>query len=140
MNKKHAWAMTAPLVVLAALLVGSCSEDSPTGPSPVRSVVVTAATQTLTALGQTSQLQATAKDADGNTISGVSFTWESENTSAITVSDAGLATAIANGFARVTATTDGASSGLSITVAQAASQLVVRTQPSGAVLGQPLTT
>ncbi len=34
MNKR-AWAMTAPLVVLVALLVASCGDDSPTGSSPV---------------------------------------------------------------------------------------------------------
>ena len=33
MNKR-AWAMTAPLVVLVALLVASCGDDSPTGDSP----------------------------------------------------------------------------------------------------------
>ena len=33
MNKR-AWAMTAPLVVLVALLVASCGDDSPTGGSP----------------------------------------------------------------------------------------------------------
>ena len=33
MNKR-AWAMTAPLVVLVALLVASCGDDSPTGTSP----------------------------------------------------------------------------------------------------------
>ena len=33
MNKR-AWAMTAPLVVLVALLVASCGDDSPTGSSP----------------------------------------------------------------------------------------------------------
>ena len=32
---KGAWAMTAPLVVLVALLVASCGDDSPTGSSPV---------------------------------------------------------------------------------------------------------
>ena len=32
---KGAWAMTAPLVVLVALLVASCGADSPTGSSPV---------------------------------------------------------------------------------------------------------
>ena len=79
-------------------------------------------------------------DTDGNTISGVSFTWRSEDTSVITVSDVGLATAIKNGSTRVWATTDGVSSGLLMTVEQSASQLAVRTQPSGAVLGQPLTT
>ena len=34
MNKRL-WAMTAPLVVLVALLVASCADDSPTASSPV---------------------------------------------------------------------------------------------------------
>ena len=140
MNKR-AWTMIAPLVVVVALLVASCGDDSPTptDPGPVRSVVVTAATRSLTALEQTLQLEATLMDADGNTISGVSFTWVSEDIGVITVSDVGLATAIGNGSTRVLATTDGVFSGLIITVEQSASQLAVRTQPSGAVLGQPLT-
>ena len=140
MNKR-AWAMTAPLVVVVALLVASCGDNSPTptDPGPLPSVVVTAATRSITALLQTLQLEATLIDADGNEVSGVSFTWRSEDTSVITVSDVGLATAIGNGSTRVLATTDGVSSGLRITVEQSASQLAVRTQPSGAVLGQPLT-
>ena len=69
------------------------------------------------------QLQAVAKNAHGNTMSGVSFTWESSDTTVLSVSDAGLATAVANGSARVTAATDGVSSALVLTVQQSATSV-----------------
>src|SRR5438067_10795671 len=47
--------------------------------SPVASVVVSPATASLL-VGQTTQLTATPKDANGNTLSGRAITWSSSNT------------------------------------------------------------
>ena len=87
------------------------------------SVELTAPERTLATLGETVQLQAEAKDAAGNTVSGVSFTWKSSDTNVLSVSDDGLATAVVSGSAQVTATTDGVSSELMLTVQQSAPQL-----------------
>src|SRR5207244_2116761 len=59
-------------LALAAGVIGCGSEKGPTEPAipPVASVQVTPAFDTLTALGQTHQLAAVAKDASGAPISG----------------------------------------------------------------------
>ena len=49
--KKHAWAITAPLVVLVALLVASCGDDSPTDTSPVSTLPSTDVVPGLTLVG-----------------------------------------------------------------------------------------
>ncbi len=121
--KRLASAIALPLAVLATVVMASCGEDSPTGPPSPSSVELTAPKLTLAALGETVQLQAEAKDGGENTISGMSFTWESSDTTVLSVSDAGLATAVANGSARVTATTNGVSSGLVLTVQQSATSV-----------------
>ena len=121
--KSQASAIALPLAVLAAVVLASCGEDSPTAPLSASGVELTAPKQTLAALGEMLQLQAVAKDAHGNTMSGVSFTWESSDTNVLSVSDAGLATAVANGSARVTAATDGVSSELVLTVQQSATSV-----------------
>ena len=63
----------------------------------VATVDVAPASVTLTAYGQTQQLTATARDANGAPISGVTFTWASSDTSIATVDDQGVVQAIDNG-------------------------------------------
>ena len=54
--------------------------------------------------GRTIQFAATAKDASGNPISGTTFTWSSNNLSAVTITSDGLASAVAFGTSTITAT------------------------------------
>lgn len=115
--------ITASLVALVT--IAACSGDKTTGPptgptepEPVASVQVTPSAPTLTALGATEQLGAVAKDASGNTIPGKSFTWSSTDEAVATVDSSGLATAVDNGAAAISATTDGVSGNASVTVAQ----------------------
>ena len=70
-------------------------------------VTVTPANPTLTAIGATQQLTATARDASGNALSGVSYTWSSSDATVATVSTTGLVTAVANGTATIAATAPG---------------------------------
>ncbi len=82
---------------------------------PVASVDVTPATATVQA-GQTMQLTATPKDANGAALSGRAVSWSSSNTSVATVSNAGVVSAVTLGSATITATSEGKSGTSSITV------------------------
>jgi len=66
--------------------------------------------------GKTAQLSATALDANGNALSGRTFTWASSNQQVGTVSATGLVTGVAPGTITVTATTDGKSQTAQVTV------------------------
>jgi len=70
-------------------------------------VNVSPATTQLTAAGATSQLAAQALDANGRPINGKNFNWSSDAAGVATVSGTGMATAVANGVAHMTATVDG---------------------------------
>ncbi len=116
------------LCALLFLFAVNCGDEGPTGttePPTVVSVEVTPATQTLTALGETVQFTAVAKDADGRTIAGRTFTWTSSATGVATVTAAGLATALDNGTTTVRGTTAGVSGSASLTVSQAVATLEV---------------
>src|SRR5207253_369819 len=82
---------------------------------PVVSVDVTPATATVQA-GQTVQLTATPKDANGTALSGRAVSWSSSNTSVATVSSSGLVAGGTPGSATITATSEGKSGTSSITV------------------------
>jgi uncharacterized protein YjdB len=76
-------------------------------PAPrVASVTVTPANPQL-GVGQTVQLTATARDANGNIITGRTVTWTSSNTNFATVDANGLVTGVRKGRATITATVDG---------------------------------
>jgi uncharacterized protein YjdB len=78
-------------------------------PAPrVASVTVTPANPQL-GVGQTVQLTATARDANGNIITGRTVTWTSSNTNFATVDANGLVTGVRKGRATITATVDGVS-------------------------------
>jgi len=133
-------------------------------PSPVASVSVAPSSATVP-VGQSVQLSATPKDANGNALTGRAVTWSSSNTSVANVDGSGLVTAAAAGSATITATSEGQSGTSSITVtppaankfvigdrvqttdvtnirnAPAVSGTLVGTQPAGAqgtVVGGPV--
>src|SRR5438094_921476 len=84
-------------------------------PTPVASVTVTPTAPTVQ-VGQTVQLTATPKDANGNPLSGRVVTWSSNNTAVATVDGNGLVTGVTGGSAIVTATSEGQSGTASVTV------------------------
>jgi uncharacterized protein YjdB len=100
---------------------------------PVASVSVTPATAGIN-VGATQQLSATPKDASGNTLTGRTITWASDNTAAATVSSSGLVKGIAAGSAHVTATCESqsGSSTITVTLVPVAS---VAVSPSSATIG-----
>jgi WD40 repeat protein len=107
------WRRLAVLTfVVFARCGGSGGPDgggTPTEPPPrliAASLSVTPATINL-ALAATQQLTVTARTADGQTIASPVVTWSSSNPSVVSVSSAGLITALARGSATITASVDG---------------------------------
>src|SRR5881396_1502071 len=82
---------------------------------PVASVTVSPAPASVQA-GQTVQLTATPKDANGNTLTGRTVTWASSNTSVGTVNASGLVTGVVAGSTTITATSEGKSGTSAVTV------------------------
>ena len=84
-------------------------------PAPVATVTVTPGTASIP-LGQTWQLTATPKDANGTTLTGRVITWASNATGVATVSALGLVTSVAVGSATITATSEGVNGSAVVTV------------------------
>jgi len=99
---------------------------------PVASVSVSPATAAIQ-VGQTVQLVATPKDANGNPLSGRTVTWASSNTSVATVSASGLVTGNVAGTATITATSEGQSGTASVTVSNVPVASVTVTPASASV-------
>lgn len=123
----------SPLAALcfAGVTLVTCTTE----PAPIASVVVTPATSTLTFLGETVQLSASAQDASGNTLPGMTFTWSASDQSIATVSASGLVTAVGYGSATITASADGRSGTATINVEQAATQLAFAVDPTAVAVG-----
>ncbi len=108
-------------------------------------VVVTVASVTVTpapanlGLGQTVQLTATLKDANGNVLTGRVVTWASDDPAVATVSSTGLVTGVAQGEATITARSETKSGTAAITVIRmpVASVTVTPATPT-VLLGQTL--
>ena len=86
-------------------------------PSIVASIDVAPASATM-AIGTTRPLVATARDATGNPVSGMSFTWRSLNENVATVSADGVVGAVTAGTVTITASANGGSGAAAITVVQ----------------------
>jgi alpha-tubulin suppressor-like RCC1 family protein len=118
---------------ITATTSGVSASASITVAQALASVAVAPPSATLTSLGETLQLTATANDANGNAIAGKTFTWESSDESIATVSASGLVTAVTNGAATVTATTDGVGGDANVAVSQEVSTVTVTPATSGLV-------
>jgi uncharacterized protein YjdB len=119
--------MTPPAALLAVssilipVLVLGCGGDEGAGvqePDRVAAVIVSAPT-TMIRVGDTVQLTASARDADGNVLEGRSFTWTSGIGTVASVSPNGLVTGLVKGASEIRATTEGVTGTVVITVAVA---------------------
>ena len=117
---------------LALFAAASCGKDSPTGPTGPANVVVTPDTVTLSAIGQTVQLDAQVQYEAGATSSGHTVVWSSRNPSVASVTSGGLVTALSNGTADITATAGQKQGKSTVTVSQAARTITV--EPSSILL------
>jgi len=84
-------------------------------------------------VGATSQLTATAKDANGTALSGRVVTWATSNAAVATVSASGLVTGVAAGAATITATSEGQSGTSAMTVTNVPVASVTVSPASGSV-------
>src|SRR6266566_1401407 len=106
------WALTA---ITGTHTVCNFAITGSQPPAPVATVTLTPGSATVNE-GQTLQLAATLKDANGNILTGRSITWSSSNTSAASVNGTGLVTGVTAGSATITATSEGKSATAAITV------------------------
>ena len=117
------------LMLLAGVaLAAACGDDTtepPPEPPRATTITVTPATTEFTALGATSQLSAEVRDQNGQLIAGATVNWGSSSPEVATVDATGLATAVGNGSATITASAGTASGSAAVTVAQEASEVVV---------------
>lgn len=84
-------------------------------PIPVASVSVSPSSSTIQA-GATVQLSAVTRDANTNVLTGRVITWSSSSIGIATVSTSGFVTAVANGTATITASSEGRTGSAGITV------------------------
>ena len=91
----------------------------------VTDLQITAENTLLTSLGATEQLQATARDATGAVVPASAGIIWSASADAITVSPAGLVTAVANGKATIFASLDVAADSLELEVSQVVATVAV---------------
>jgi uncharacterized protein YjdB len=85
------------------------------GPAPVATVTVTPSNPTV-AEDKTVTLTATLKDANGNVLTGRVITWSANPTDKATVSQSGVVTGKHQGTATITATSEGQSGSVTVTV------------------------
>ncbi len=98
-------------------LIWSCGGEQPSAPgeAQVAAVTLDPSFARLIAAGDTARLVAVAKDQQGSTLPGKTFTWAS-SASAVATVDGGLVTAVGDGMATITATTAGVQGSGTVTV------------------------
>jgi hypothetical protein len=108
-----------PLVVAAIALLAACADSSgPQGPAPVATITVTSPIGTLWDVGGTTQLTGTARDAQGNVVSGA-LTWSSSQPLTVSVSASGAIQALAVGSATIRAEAGSVAGTLTVQVVDA---------------------
>ena len=125
------WAVATLMSVLAACGGGGGGGDSGST-EPVRTTTsVTVTSPTLTPKqGDTVQLTAVARDQFGSVMAGKTATWTSSAPTVATVSAAGLLQALAGGSVTATATIDGVSGTLALTITPRLTTTVSVTSPT----------
>jgi len=133
MNSRIGYARGAALFLASLLAIAGCSGGGyggggnySGGSGQVASITITPTTASI-AVNGTEQYTAIAKDSNGNTVSGVSYTWASSSTGVATVSSNGLATGVAAGSTMITAsvTYNGGPYGMGTTITSNAATLTV---------------
>ena len=122
-RSKYSVSCQLSLVLAALITLAGCQGISaaPSNPASVASVTVAASSATILP-GKTHQFSATAKDARGNVITGVDFTWTSDVPSVATVDPDGLAIAVNQGTAHISAAASGIAGSATVTVDTSASR------------------
>jgi uncharacterized protein YjdB len=113
------------IAVLAAALFLSCGGGA-TAPGVSTLEVQAPGTPLLSALGDTIQLSASARDSQGAALPGTKPAWSSGDGSIAVVDGSGLVTAIGNGTTAITAAVGGVEGSITVTVAQAVHTVTVQ--------------
>jgi N-acetylneuraminic acid mutarotase len=95
---------------------GDDGTSPPPPPTPVSSVTITPGPALTLSVGATSQLTATARDQQGNVLTGRDIAWATTAQGIATVSTNGLVTATAVGSAQIRATSEGKVGEVAVTV------------------------
>lgn len=127
-------AILVPMLVSACGGGGSPAEPPPQQSGGVASVAVTPAADTAASIDETVDFKAIAKDASGNTIGNVAFSWSSTVPAVASVSTTGLATAKVNGTTRIVASAAGKADTAVLVVKQKTASVAV--SPDSATLSQ----
>ncbi len=119
---------------LAMLALTACGKESPTEPTSQvpTNINLSPNNIVLTAIGQSTQINATVLDQESKVITGAAVTWTSSNARVAMVSPGGQVTAVSNGTARITATFGFASASVSVSVVQEAGSITI--SPESATL------
>ena len=125
------------------ILLGAIAACGGTEPRVPANMTLNSPSISFSSLGQTQQLVPTVTDQDGQTVSGATVTWTSNNNSVATVSPGGLVTAVGGGSATVIATSGAAIASSDVTVNQTPTQLQKisgdgQVAPAGATLTSPV--
>ena len=115
----HRQAVLTVSVLLAACGGGECVSGplcgdpapNPTPTTTVASIQLSSPIDTVMAVGRTVTMAATARDASGSVMTGVTYTWSATPASVLSVSSSGLVTALAEGTGTVQAMADGVTAG-----------------------------
>src|SRR5581483_9909986 len=100
--------LTPVLLLSLTLSCGGGGGGSPPPADPIASILVEPAGATI-AKGGSQQFSASARDAAGNVIPGISFTWSSSDTTIVSIDPSGLAHGIAEGAVTISASASGIS-------------------------------
>jgi YVTN family beta-propeller protein len=118
--------------LLTTTVLSACGRESappapppPAGPFPAATVVITPSTVELAAIGATTSLVGTARDANGTELTGKTFVWSTQAGGVATVDGSGVVTAVGNGHALITATLDGATGSAAVRVSQTTASVAI---------------
>jgi hypothetical protein len=134
MHMRHRGFHFGVIVALSSVAVSACGEGGTSAPQPIASIVVSPSSAQLSALQQTTQLTATARTASGSSAA-ATFTWVSSSPDIASVDANGMVRAVANGTARITASSGAISGGADVIVRQAAARVQLATGGDSIVAG-----
>lgn len=121
--------VSAGITNITATVDGKTGTTVVTVLAPVATVTISAP-QTTISVGASTQLSATTLDQSGATLTGRAVTWSTSNSAAATVNaSSGLVNAIAPGTATITATSEGKTGAVVLTIREAVATVTV-TSPS----------
>ncbi len=123
---RNAVCLPAAYVLLLFFILSCGDGEGPAGPSgQPASISITPAAVEMSAIGDSVQLTGEARDASGRTLRRATVAWSSSAPAVVTVSASGLAVAVANGEAAITATSGRASATAPVVVAQSIASVAV---------------